>query len=46
MEAWRRGLHHTIAGFDHDPWYASPKVRKLAEATYFEGLRKAGMPDS
>ena len=43
-EAWKRGLHRTMAGFNEDPWYASPKIRALAEATYFAGLRKAGMP--
>jgi tetratricopeptide (TPR) repeat protein len=44
-EAWKRGLHRTMAGFNEDPWYASPKIRALAEATYFAGLRKAGMPE-
>src|SRR5438067_452083 len=27
------------------PWFAKPEVRALAEATYFVGLRKAGMPE-
>ena len=44
-EAWKRGLHRTIAGLSDDPWYSNPKVRALAEATYFIGLRKAGMPE-
>ena len=44
-QAWKRGLRRTLAQFKDDPWYASPKVRALAEATYFAGLRKAGMPD-
>ncbi|HEV8679521.1 MAG TPA: adenylate/guanylate cyclase domain-containing protein [Stellaceae bacterium] len=44
-EAWKRGFHRTMAGFNGDPWYANPKVRALAEATYFVGLRKAGMPE-
>jgi len=26
-------------------WLLGPKIRPLAEATYFAGLRKAGMPD-
>ena len=44
-EAWRRGFHRTMAEFAGDPWYANPKIRALAEATYFIGLRKAGMPE-
>jgi hypothetical protein len=27
------------------PWWGVPKARALFEATYFAGLRKAGMPD-
>ena len=26
-------------------WFAKPEIRALAEATYFAGLRKAGMPE-
>ena len=26
-------------------WFAKPEIRALAEATYFVGLRKAGMPE-
>jgi hypothetical protein len=26
-------------------WWGAPKVRALYEATYFAGLRKAGMPE-
>jgi len=44
-QARQHGFHRTMAGFDGDPWYASPKVRALAEKTYFQGLRKAGMPE-
>ncbi len=44
-EAWKRGFRRTMAGLSEDPWYASPKIRALAEATYFVGLRKAGMPE-
>jgi adenylate cyclase len=44
-EAWKRGFSRTMAGFGNDPWYANPKTRALAEATFFVGLRKAGMPE-
>ena len=27
------------------PWLGAPKTRALLEATYFAGLRKAGMPE-
>jgi hypothetical protein len=27
------------------PWWGMPKIRALYEATYFAGLRKAGMPE-
>ncbi len=43
-QAWQRGFHHTMEGLDRDPWYANPKIRALAEKTYFVGLREAGMP--
>jgi hypothetical protein len=26
-------------------WFAKPEIRALAEATYFRGLRRAGMPE-
>ena len=26
-------------------WWGVPKIRALFEATYFAGLRKAGMPE-
>ena len=38
------GLSPSIAALAADPWYRNPKFRALAEATYFVGLRKAGMP--
>ena len=44
-EAWKRGFRRNMAGLTDDPWYANPKVRALAEASYFVGLRKAGMPE-
>ena len=28
-----------------DAWWGVPKIRALFEATYFAGLRKAGMPE-
>ena len=45
QDAWQHGFIKTMAGFAEDPWYANPKVRALAEKTYFVGLRKAGMPE-
>jgi hypothetical protein len=27
------------------PWWGVPKVQALFEATYFAGLRKAGVPE-
>jgi adenylate cyclase len=44
-EAWKNGFRRTIATLQDDSWYANPKVRAMAGATYFVGLRKAGMPD-
>ena len=44
-EAWNRGFRRTMTALQDDSWYANPRVRALAEATYFVGLRKAGMPD-
>jgi adenylate cyclase len=46
-----RKLNHrysSIAGLKTAPGYQvleAPKIRALAEATYFDGLRKAGMPE-
>jgi adenylate cyclase len=37
------GLHQSISALAADSWYQNPKFRALAEATYFVGLRKAGM---
>ncbi len=39
------GLHQSISALLADPWYRHPKTRALAEATYFVGLRKAGLPE-
>jgi TolB-like protein/class 3 adenylate cyclase len=44
-EAWKHGFRRTMAELRSDAWYANPQVRALAEATYFVGLRKAGMPE-
>ena len=35
----------SLATVQKSPWFAKPEVRALAEATYFVGLRKAGMPE-
>ena len=34
----------SLANVEKSNWYDEPKIRSLAEATYFAGLRKAGMP--
>jgi adenylate cyclase len=44
-QALALGLHRSISALLADPWYRNPKTRALAEATYFRGLRKAGMPE-
>ena len=43
--AWNRGFRRNLAALRSDDWYANPKVRALAEATYFAGLSKAGMAE-
>lgn len=43
--AWNRGFRRNLATLRRDDWYANPKVRALAEASYFVGLRKAGLPE-
>jgi adenylate cyclase len=35
----------SLATVKKSTWFAKPEVRALAEATYFVGLRKAGMPE-
>jgi adenylate cyclase len=35
----------SLASVEKSNWYDEPKIRSLAEATYFAGLRKAGMPE-
>jgi TolB-like protein/class 3 adenylate cyclase len=34
-----------LATVRKSPWFAKPEVRALAEATYFVGLRQAGLPE-
>jgi hypothetical protein len=38
-------LFTSIAHVEARIWRGVPKVRALAEATYFVGLRKAGIPE-
>jgi adenylate cyclase len=35
----------SLATVKKSSWFAKPEIRALAEATYFVGLRKAGMPE-
>jgi adenylate cyclase len=35
----------SLGSVKKSPWFAKPEVRALAEATYFVGLRRAGMPE-
>ena len=35
----------SVASVKKSGWFAKPEIRALAEATYFVGLRKAGMPE-
>lgn len=34
-----------LASIEKSAWYADPKIRALAQETYFAGLRKAGLPE-
>ena len=38
-------LYSSIAHLKAGGWRLAPKIRELFEATYFAGLRKAGMPE-
>jgi TolB-like protein/class 3 adenylate cyclase/Tfp pilus assembly protein PilF len=38
-------IYFSLANVMKSRWYDNPKVRALAETTYFEGLRKAGLPE-
>jgi adenylate cyclase len=35
----------SLAGVEKSNWFDEPKIRRLAEATYFRGLRKAGIAE-
>ena len=37
--------YSSLASVEKSIWYDNPEVRALAEATYFPGLRRAGMPE-
>jgi TolB-like protein/class 3 adenylate cyclase/Tfp pilus assembly protein PilF len=37
--------YSSLARVEKSSWYDEPKIRALAEATYFPGLRKAGIPE-
>jgi hypothetical protein len=37
--------YSSIARFRAIEYFGVPKIRALFEATYFDGLRKAGMPE-
>jgi tetratricopeptide (TPR) repeat protein len=39
------GRYSSIARLQATAYYGVPKIRALFEATYFAGLRKAGMPE-
>jgi TolB-like protein/Tfp pilus assembly protein PilF len=41
----RNGRYSSIAGLKKLGYFGVPKVRALYDATYFEGLRKAGVPE-
>jgi adenylate cyclase len=38
-------VYANLASVQKSNWYDEPKIRALAEATYFAGLRKAGLPE-
>jgi len=40
-----QGGYASLASVKKSPWFAKPELRALAEATYFPGLLKAGMPE-
>jgi len=37
--------YSSLANVEKSSWFDNPKIRALAEATYFPGLRKAGLPE-
>ena len=38
-------LYASLASVEKSNWFDEPKIRALAEGTYFAGLRKAGLPE-
>ncbi len=46
-EAQKLGkTYSSLANVEKSSWFDDPKIRALAEATYFPGLRRAGLPES
>jgi hypothetical protein len=41
----RDGRYSSVAHLQATSYYGIPKIRAPYEATYFAGLRKAGMPE-
>jgi tetratricopeptide (TPR) repeat protein len=39
------GAYSSLVTVEKSSWYDNPKIRALAETTYFAGLRKAGIPE-
>ena len=37
--------YSNLASVEKSTWYDEPKIRALAEATYFPGLRRAGISE-
>jgi hypothetical protein len=37
--------YSSLASVEKSIWYDTPEIRALAEATYFPGLRRAGIPE-
>jgi len=38
-------IYSSLASVQKSNWYDNPKIRALAEANYFPGLRRAGIPE-
>jgi len=38
-------MYSSLASVHKSTWFDDPKIRALAEATYFPGLRRAGIPE-
>ena len=41
----RSNAYSSLASVMNSSWYDDPKIRSMAEATYFKGLRAAGVPE-